>query len=195
MNLIINCDCGYVVRGASEDEMVDNAVRHAKDVHGMVLTREQALSLAVPADALRAAVTTVVDDPYLVEQQQVIDTLNDIMAAAAEKDFERLAAHHLDSPKFTKFDDFEPLDRQDAAVARRSEEEGLGGVENFAYHLKNLKVDVFGPVAIATFIFHYEFDAKGDHVGLRARTTMVFVSTGSTWKIAHEHLSPFVENM
>jgi len=138
--------------------------------------------------------TSVIDDPYLMEQEQVIDTLNDIMAAAAAKDFDRLAAHHLEGPKFTKFDDFAPLDRQDAGIARQCEEDGLGGVENFAYDLKDLQVDVFGPVAVATFVFHYAFDAEGDHVGLRARTTMVFVATGRTWKIAHEHLSPFVGN-
>jgi predicted small metal-binding protein len=50
MTLIINCDCGHLVRGATEDELVDNAVRHARDVHGMDLTREQVLSLAVPAE-------------------------------------------------------------------------------------------------------------------------------------------------
>jgi len=52
MNLIITCDCGYVVRGGSEDECVDNAQRHAREVHGMDLSREQALSLAVPADVM-----------------------------------------------------------------------------------------------------------------------------------------------
>lgn len=72
--------------------------------------------------------TTVIDASDFVRQQEVIDTLHDIMAAAAAKDFARLAEHHLDGPKFTKFDDFEPLDRQDAPTARRSEEEGLAVV-------------------------------------------------------------------
>lgn len=138
--------------------------------------------------------TTIVDDPRLVEQQQVRDTLQGIMAAAAAKDFDRLAAYHLDGPKFTKFDDFEPLERQDAATARRSEEEGLGAVENLAYELGGLQVDVFGPAAVATFIFRYRFDADGEPVALRARATMVFVTDGSDWKIAHEHFSPFVAN-
>jgi predicted small metal-binding protein len=51
MNMIINCECGYVVRGSSENELVDNALKHAHEAHGMELTREQALSLAVPAEA------------------------------------------------------------------------------------------------------------------------------------------------
>jgi predicted small metal-binding protein len=53
MSKIINCDCGYVVRGATEDELVTNAQAHAREVHGMEITREQVLSLAVPAEALQ----------------------------------------------------------------------------------------------------------------------------------------------
>lgn len=49
MAKVINCDCGFVVRGESDDELVVNAQAHAKDVHGMDITREQALSLAKPA--------------------------------------------------------------------------------------------------------------------------------------------------
>lgn len=138
--------------------------------------------------------TTLIDDLGVAEQRQVTETLHDIMAAAKAKDFERLAAHHLDGPKFSKFDDFEPLERQDAVTARRSEEEGIGGVDNFAYELEGLQVDVFGPAAVATFVFHYSFDAEGEHVALRARATMVFVRRDQAWLIAHEHFSPFVAN-
>jgi predicted small metal-binding protein len=49
MTKIINCDCGRVVRGDSDDELVAAAQEHAREAHGMELTREQILSLAVPA--------------------------------------------------------------------------------------------------------------------------------------------------
>lgn len=49
MNKVINCPCGYIVRGATDDELVANAQQHAKSVHGMELTREQALAMAQPA--------------------------------------------------------------------------------------------------------------------------------------------------
>jgi predicted small metal-binding protein len=48
MTKIINCDCGFVVRGANDDELVAGAQRHASDVHGVELTREQCLSMAEP---------------------------------------------------------------------------------------------------------------------------------------------------
>jgi predicted small metal-binding protein len=49
MAKVINCECGFVVRGATDDELVANAQAHARDAHGMEITREQALSLATPA--------------------------------------------------------------------------------------------------------------------------------------------------
>jgi predicted small metal-binding protein len=49
MSKIINCDCGHVVRGDSDDELVAATQKHAREAHGMELTREQVLALAVPA--------------------------------------------------------------------------------------------------------------------------------------------------
>ena len=46
----IKCDCGFTINGDTDDELVRNAQAHAREVHDMDLTREQALSLAVPAD-------------------------------------------------------------------------------------------------------------------------------------------------
>jgi predicted small metal-binding protein len=53
MAKVINCDCGYVVRGATDDEIVRNAQTHAREVHGMDISAEQALSLAVSAEQVR----------------------------------------------------------------------------------------------------------------------------------------------
>ena len=53
MTKIINCDCGFVVRGVTDDELVTNAQTHAREVHGMEITRDQVLSMAVPAEAGR----------------------------------------------------------------------------------------------------------------------------------------------
>jgi hypothetical protein len=40
---VIQCPCGTALRDADEDELV------AKELHGMELTREQALAMAQPA--------------------------------------------------------------------------------------------------------------------------------------------------
>lgn len=51
MSKVINCECGYVAKGETDDELVADAQEHAREVHGIELTREQVLSLAVPAVA------------------------------------------------------------------------------------------------------------------------------------------------
>jgi predicted small metal-binding protein len=49
MQKVINCPCGFVLKGASDDEVVQKAQAHAKEVHQMDLSREQALAMAKPA--------------------------------------------------------------------------------------------------------------------------------------------------
>ena len=49
MAYVINCDCGYVVRADSEDELVANAEAHVQDAHpDMVgkVSREDFLAMA-----------------------------------------------------------------------------------------------------------------------------------------------------
>jgi predicted small metal-binding protein len=49
MHKVIQCPCGFVVKGDSDDQLVSRAQQHARDVHQMDLSREQALSMARPA--------------------------------------------------------------------------------------------------------------------------------------------------
>ena len=46
MAKIMQCDCGYVIRGESDDELVANVQKHAREVHDMELTKEQVLAMA-----------------------------------------------------------------------------------------------------------------------------------------------------
>jgi len=43
---IMQCDCGYVVRGETDDELVANVQKHAREVHNMEVTREQVLAMS-----------------------------------------------------------------------------------------------------------------------------------------------------
>jgi predicted small metal-binding protein len=45
----IECPCGTVLRGDSEDAVVGEAQAHARQVHDMELTDEQARAMARPA--------------------------------------------------------------------------------------------------------------------------------------------------
>ena len=132
--------------------------------------------------------------PTAPEDRLAVETaLQNVLDAAKSGDADLLASHHLYGPKFTKFDDMEPLDRQEAEAAREGED-GIAGVEDFHYRVEDLRIDVFGPAAIATFVLDYGFRADADEISARARSTLVFVADGPAWKIAHEHRSPFASN-
>jgi predicted small metal-binding protein len=46
MAKIMQCDCGYVVRGETDNELVANVQKHAREVHDMDITKEQVLAMA-----------------------------------------------------------------------------------------------------------------------------------------------------
>ncbi len=70
-------------------------------------------------------------DPYTQEQLEVERRIEDIMSAARRFDVDALETYHAFGRKFTKFDDFEPLERQDGDTTRRLEREMLLAIEEF----------------------------------------------------------------
>lgn len=48
MTKIIKCPCGTVVRARDDESLIARAQKHAREVHQMELTREQALAMASP---------------------------------------------------------------------------------------------------------------------------------------------------
>lgn len=64
-------------------------------------------------------------------------------------------------------------------------------VDGLVTDAQDLKIDVFGPVGMITFIAAYEFIHEDERVASRSRSTMVVVNDGTQWLIAHEHHSPF----
>ena len=133
-------------------------------------------------------------EPFAQEQLEVERRIEDILSAARRKAVDELESYHAFGRKFTKFDDFEPLERQDGDTTRRLEREAILAVEEFDARAVDLKIDVFGPVAVTTFVLEYTVLAEGERMELRARTTLVLAKDEDAWLIVHEHLSPFVGN-
>lgn len=48
MTKTTTCECGWTFTGP-EDDLVAAVIKHGKEVHGMAVTREQALAQATPA--------------------------------------------------------------------------------------------------------------------------------------------------
>lgn len=46
MAKVFTCECGVVLRGVDDDDLVAKAQAHARDVHKMEITREQVLAMA-----------------------------------------------------------------------------------------------------------------------------------------------------
>jgi hypothetical protein len=138
---------------------------------------------------------SILTEPYPSEQLEVERRLENIMSAARRQAIDELESYHAFGPKFTKFDDFEPLERQDGESTRRLEREAILGVKEFDPRLVDLKVDVFGPVAVTTFVMDYRVvDDEAERHSFRARATMVLAKDESGWLIVHEHFSPLVAN-
>ncbi len=48
MAKVFTCECGVVIKGRDDDDLVRQAQRHAREVHRIQITREQVLAMARP---------------------------------------------------------------------------------------------------------------------------------------------------
>jgi ketosteroid isomerase-like protein len=114
--------------------------------------------------------------------------LDQIWAACADRDFDRLESFHLYGPRFTSFKNGAPREGADGTAA---EERGFFSmIESPAVDMRDLAVNSFGPVAIATFNGHHTGVIHGETVAVDMQATIVLVSTDDGWRIVHEHFSP-----
>jgi len=104
---------------------------------------------------------------------------------------DRVEAIHLYGPKSSKFDEF-GLGREDADKARAAERQGLASLRSFKASIKELRVDVFGAVAVATFLPNYTAETSQGRAVAMIRSTVVLAKHCSNWRMVHEHYSPLV---
>ena len=65
--------------------------------------------------------TDFISQEYTEVQTEIKTLIHEIFDIAKRKELDKLDAFHLYGPKFTKFDDWDPLDRQDATTAQKAE--------------------------------------------------------------------------
>ena len=119
-------------------------------------------------------------------QAEIRAVMQSIKSDIESANIEGLQAIHLNSDKFTKFGP-RSFDRQDVISTNESEASFFSSISDANYEVRDLKIDVFGDVGIATYYPEVSFVRNGKVVEVSGRQTLVFLKTDSGWKLAHEH--------
>jgi len=128
----------------------------------------------------------IINDPFSDHQSEILKAVLSIKKDIETSNIEGLQAIHLESEKFTKFGP-RNFDRQNVASTNESEAAFFSSITDAKYEARDLKIDVFGDVGIATYYPEVSFVRDGNAVEVNGRQTLVFLKTDSGWKLVHEH--------
>jgi ketosteroid isomerase-like protein len=109
------------------------------------------------------------------------------------KNRDEAAVRALIDERYSKFDDWPPFARQEAAEALKNEFGAFKVLSNYSYELKDFEATVLGDVAVATFHIHYQGVIRDKPFEITSRVTSVLRKEESGWKVVHEHFSRFPE--
>lgn len=141
------------------------------------------------SSAQRRCACDLAHDTFPEAQAEVRAVLQKIYHDARTANLDGLRASHLDSNKFTKFGP-RMFERQNVHQCNETEAAFFASIEDADFQLKDVKIDVVGDVAIATYYPHVSFKKDGRTVQRSGRQTLVFLKTSDGWKIIHEHGTP-----
>ena len=130
----------------------------------------------------------IVNDEFPETQAELKLIVDSLFRSIQDKDAERLKSFHLYGPKFTAF--ASGMLRQTSKENEEKERETINSISSFDYDLNDLKINVFGDVAIVTYHGDFEFTFDEGSKQMHTQTTLVFVKTDAGWKLTHEHSSP-----
>ena len=131
------------------------------------------------------------------DKKEVEAVIHSFFEAGKNKDLPALADLHSSREVFSKFDENPPYTRQNSQEAFVYEQAAFANISDYSYQIDDLRVDLMGGAAVATFYLTYkgmfvnDYSFEGSPVGSKARVTMVLTKTDQNWKIAHEHFSRF----
>ncbi|MDN3643157.1 nuclear transport factor 2 family protein [Lutimonas halocynthiae] len=128
----------------------------------------------------------IVNDLFPEVQNELREVIHSIVKDCETANLDGLKTTHLLSDKFTKFGP-RSFERQDVESTNESELAFFGSVSNYKEEVKDLKIDVFGEIGIATFYRFVSFEQDGEEKNVNVRQTYVFLKTSDGWKIIHEH--------
>jgi ketosteroid isomerase-like protein len=157
-----------------------------KKRYGSLTSLIPVLLLLVSCTNANRSQQDLINDPFPEAQAEIREAVMSIVKDAMTANIEGLRAAHLVSDKFTKFGP-RSFDRQDVASTNESEAAYFGSISDFKQEVRDLKIDVFGEIGIATYYPHVSFVQDGEEKTGNGRQTLVFLKTENGWKIVHEH--------
>lgn len=131
------------------------------------------------------------------DRREIESVIVAFFEAGKNKDLSSLYDFHSSRESFTKFDENPPYIRQNSDEAFVHEQAAFANISDYSYVLDDLRIDLFGDAAVATFYLAYkgmfvnDYSFEGSPVGSKVRATMVLSRTARGWRIAHEHFSRF----
>ena len=131
----------------------------------------------------------LIHDPFLSAQEEIIELINSIVKDAEQANIEGLKSAHLESVKFSKFGP-RNFNRQDVSSTNETEAAFFSSISNYKQEVRDLKIDVFDDVAVATYYPHVSYVLNGAEIRGSGRQTFVFLDTEDGWKLVHEHGTP-----
>lgn len=154
--------------------------------HHFVFLASLLLILIASCSEKKSNPVDIINDSFPDAQAELREVIESIMEDNENANIKGLRASHLVSDKFTKFGP-RNFERQDVESTNETESAHFSSISNFKAELKDLKIDVFGDVGIATYYPHVSFEKDGEVITGSGRQTLVFVNTVEGWKIVHEH--------
>jgi uncharacterized protein (TIGR02246 family) len=136
-------------------------------------------------------------EPKEKDKKEVEAVIHAFFEAGKNKDLPALADLHSPREIFSKFDENPPYTRQNSQEAFVYEQAAFANISDYSYQIDELRVDLMGDAAVATFYLTYkgmfvnDYSFEGSPVSSKARVTMVLTRTDKRWRIAHEHFSRF----
>jgi len=133
--------------------------------------------------------------PSDADKKEIETAIRAFFEAGKNKDLAALADFHAARDRFTKFDENPPYTRQNSDEAFVYEQAAFANISDYDYSIDDLRVDLLGDVAIASFYLSYsgmfvnDYSFEGSPVRARTRVTMVLTRMSKGWKAVHEHFS------
>ena len=132
-------------------------------------------------------------------KREVAALINSYFDVGKSKDITTLSSFFAPGQYFSKFDESPPYTRQNTDEAFMYEQARFANISDYEYKIDDLRIDLIGFIAIATFYLSYkgvfvnDYSFEGSTVRGRSRVTMVLGKFANEWKIVHHHASRLPE--